>query len=92
MSLTATDKPSLDEQRYYRLLKHNAALRDVITLETVAAIKRALDNDDECHAEQLWRELEHDTTMALFVAPMYGGIFTTKERAFLASISLVWQP
>jgi hypothetical protein len=91
MPLIATDKPSRDEQRYARLLVHNAALRDPITMETVAEIKRAFRDDDIPHMEILWRELTEKEQRALWIAPSYGGIFTTKEREVLNSFGLQWE-
>lgn len=89
MALVSTDKPSIDEQRYARLLKHNRVLSRPDILEIVLEIKRALQLGDEHYALQLWGELsmDHDENQrlqrALYVAPKYGGIFTTKEREII---------
>jgi len=71
----------LTEGQYDKLLRMTAALRgDPILLDYISQIKQAFtDNRDE-DALALWHELDEREKTALWVAPKYGGIFTTDER------------
>lgn len=72
-----------EDRRQGRLLRHNEVLRDLTVLHMVYEIKWAMRETDDFYARQLWSELSHDEQMALWVAPKYGGIFTTEERKVL---------
>ncbi len=73
MSLTARDDRTL-----YRLLRHGKAVRE--NWSSVVAIKIGLESDDYLMVAESWAELDWHTKEDLWVAPLYGGIWTTAER------------
>ena len=54
-------------------------------LENILEIKKAIAEEDILYGFQLWKELDNETKQDLWVAPTYGGIFTTKEREIIKS-------
>lgn len=81
----ADDGPSqghvLRPDQESRLLNIMALLcADVALLETVLWIKQALAEDRDHDAHDLWDSLDEPTQQTLWMAPKYGGIFTTRER------------
>jgi len=87
MSLISKNDVDVEVIYYRRLLRHMKYVRD--NLESILCIKVALEDFDESYAEQLWNELDTDARIALItVAPSKGGIFRTKERAFLRTIGI----
>ena len=83
------DEVDIDEQKLsngqiFALLRMTEALRDMAVLNTVYTIKTCLiDSLDHSFASQLWSELTEDEQTALWVAPKFGGIFTTEERKII---------
>ena len=71
---------NLTNTQVIRLLKMNEVLRDEINLCQVSEIKGVLRSDDDEGAQALWSEFTEEEQIALWVAPKYGGIFTTEER------------
>ena len=57
-------------------------LRDTKNLDQVLQIKDSVVTDNG-YAVELWSEFSEDEQRALWVAPLYGGIFTTDERKAL---------
>ncbi len=68
----------LSEAQQRRLLRHMAAVRD--NWESVNWIKTGLAHDDSGMVREAWGELDTETQIALWVAPKYGGVWTTEER------------
>ncbi len=80
MALVAQSQ-SLDEGQLWRLMRLTALLRDdVIALRTVLEIKESLSQGDTEGARGLFYTLEDHEQQAVWIAPKYGGIFTTEER------------
>ena len=76
MSLTAKE-----EQTLSRLLSHMAAVRE--HWSTVVYIKEALRDGDALKCVEAWTELDYETRKRLWVAPLNGGVWTTKERKLI---------
>jgi hypothetical protein len=55
-------------------------LRNPVNTMQVAEIKSALAEDLVDDALSLWSEFREHEQVALWIAPTYGGIFTTEER------------
>ena len=70
----------LSDWQVVRLLKMTECLRDPINLQQVSEIKDAMGAGDDLSAIAFWSEFTEDEQMALWIAPTYGGIFTTEER------------
>ena len=49
----------------------------------IAEIKEFISLEELTGADELWNELEYKIQKRLFTAPLYGGPFTTKERAII---------
>lgn len=62
---------------------HQGYVRD--NLESIAAIRAGIANDDYSLASEAWFELPDDVKRGLWLAPTKGGIFTTKERDIIKS-------
>lgn len=70
----------LTAQQVHRLFDMCNKLRDPICMEMVLEIKKAVENKDAMAVVGLWEGLSEEEQIALYVAPKYGGIFTTEER------------
>lgn len=71
----------LTEGQHNGLLRLNHALRsDLVLLQCVVEIKIAFSGGDDMYARALWGDLTPEEEEALWIAPKYGGIFTTDER------------
>ena len=79
MALTAQEDRTLA-----RLVTHMAAVRD--NWLSVAAIKAGLASGDDFQVIEAWQELDDAVRVALWVAPRYGGVLTTAERAKLREL------
>jgi len=75
------DKSKLTAGQISKLLRHNECLR--VNLFSVMTIRMALSDDLYDEAAESWNELTEDEQTALWVAPSYGGIFTTEERKII---------
>lgn len=64
-----------------RLLSHMAAVRE--NWVTVVYIKEALAEGDALKCAEAWLELDYMTRVRLWVAPLYGGVWTTSERKMI---------
>lgn len=74
-------KPELNESQFQRLLAQSKMLRDnPILLISLAEVKGFLAAGDTMAATQVWDELEEYEQQALWLAPSYGGLFTTEQR------------
>ncbi len=72
---------SLSNDQINRLIEHNATLRDVYC--SVFHIKGSIAEGDLEMAKEAWSELSEEEQNSLYVAPKFGGIFTTKERGII---------
>jgi len=73
----------LTDAQIVRLLAMTECLRDTINMQQVAEIKQAIKEGDDLSAIAFWSEFTEEEQTALWVAPKYGGIFTTDERKAL---------
>ena len=72
---------SINDAQEDRVLRMTAAMRnDLVLLEYVLGIKQAFAADLDDDALALWKELNNEEMSVLWIAPKYGGIFTTDER------------
>ena len=71
----------LSESQQRRLLRHMAAVRD--NWDSVVWIKQGLRDGDLGMASEAWGELDNQTKIALWVAPKFGGVWTTREREMM---------
>lgn len=62
-----------------------ALKNDPLLMLQVAEIKLAIRAGDLDHARALWHECEDWEKEHLWIAPKYGGVFTTEERKLLRS-------
>jgi len=76
-------KRKLNERQEAAVLRMMDVLRDPANLMTVAHIKKAIAENDAVRAEMFWSDFTEDEQNALWVAPTYGGIFTTHERKMI---------
>jgi hypothetical protein len=77
----APSKDPLSRGQMTRLMAMTDLLSsDVLVLQTVMQIKLSFLKGDAGAISQLWVELEEEEQQALWVAPSFGGIFTTAER------------
>lgn len=75
------EKSLLDASQFARLLAQSKLLREEPwVLTTVSNIKDAIYIGDNMGKEEAWAELEVEQQQALWLAPKYGGLFTTEER------------
>lgn len=82
------EKEPLTPAQQHRVLRMVDVLRDPLNLHQVAIIKEMLNPEHEEHidtatARGFWSEFTEEEQTALWVAPKYGGIFTTDERKAL---------
>jgi hypothetical protein len=74
----------LTTRQVIRLLRLTELLRrDEWILETIAAMKRSI--AEECYQDALvyWADFTEAEQMTLWMAPKFGGIWTTEERKAL---------
>jgi hypothetical protein len=75
------DSHNLTNTQVIRLMKMTKLLRsDMSNLLQLFAIKEAIACEDYDHAHSLWSEFTEEEWVILWVAPKFGGIFTTEER------------
>jgi hypothetical protein len=77
----------LSDAQVNRLLKMTECLREDNNLGQVYEIKRAIWMDEDGQAIEMWSEFTEDEQVALWIAPTYGGIFTTEERKRLRPLT-----
>jgi hypothetical protein len=77
----------LTDAQVNRLLKMTKCLRDLMNFEQVYQIKRHFYLNEDDDALGLWSEFTEDEQIALWIAPTYGGIFTTEERKRLKPLT-----
>ena len=82
-SNAAENKRKLNERQEAAVLRMMDVLRDTTSIETVYLIKRAVAGGDSTEVEMYWSDFTEDEQNALWVAPTYGGIFTTHERKMI---------
>ena len=87
-AVTEVDEPSpLNNAQIGRLLRMTEALRDDSALMAQCAmIKQEVEAGEYEQAQALYDELDAAEQMATWVAPKYGGIFTTFERKVLKNL------
>lgn len=77
----------LNKAQTHRLLSMVEALRnDPVLLKQVCELKEAITNEDLEYAAECWNGLEEWEQTAIWVAPKYGGIFTTEERRVVRAL------
>ena len=74
---------SLTNGQVFALLRMTEALRETVVTQSVGLIKEHIGGEDIGAAHQIWGELTEEEQTALWVAPKFGGIFTTKERKII---------
>jgi len=67
----------------FALLRMTEMLRDYVILQSVFSMKESIISGDYEYAGHVWSELAEDEQTALWVAPKFGGIFTTEERKII---------
>ncbi len=70
----------LTNSQVVRLLGMIEVLRIAENLEQISEIKLSLSTDHIDDARGMWSDFTDAERKALWVAPLYGGIFTTEER------------
>lgn len=77
-------KPALTDKQVRYLLEMTKAIREAPYIGSyISQIKEALGNGMIEDAQALWADLDQGEQTALWVAPSYGGVFTTEERELL---------
>jgi hypothetical protein len=74
------DSHNLTNTQVIRLLAMTEVLRDRINLIQIFDIKTMIREEDYHSAIGYWSEFTEQEQVALWVAPTFGGIFTTEER------------
>jgi len=74
---------TLTNAQVFALLRMTETLRGWEVFETVREMKRSIASDDLSYVAALWGELSEYEQTALWVAPKFGGIFTTEERKII---------
>jgi len=74
------EAPKINSRQVDRLLRMTRVLHDPVNLEQAAAIKRSCAEGDAPSVVALWSEFSEAEQEALYIAPRFGGIFTTAER------------
>lgn len=78
------EKPPLDARQIARLLKMMAAFQtDLQLFGQVALIRACINEGDREFALQMWDELSAEEQETVWIAPKFGGIFTTEERRII---------
>lgn len=78
------ETPTLNAEQVKRVVAMNKMLRESwYLLDIVAGIKQNIAEDDITYAMQLWAELSDEEQTAVWIAPRYGGLFTTAERKII---------
>lgn len=72
-------------EQHARLMAHNTALRD--NLKAVLCIKEALAIEDYMGAHEYLSSFSEETMSALWISTSKGGIWTTRERELIRSVS-----
>jgi len=81
------DAPPLNDAQVWRLIRLTEVLRgDPALLEQIAHIKRHIEREEYEDAQCLYDELTAEEKVATWVAPKFGGIFTTFERKVLKNL------
>ena len=79
-----TTARALNPSQEKRLLEQIKLLRDDLTnLMQVSEIKCAIAREDYDEAIAMWQDFTEEEQIALWVAPKFGGIFTTHERKII---------
>ena len=87
-AVTEVGEPTgLNNAQVGRLLRMTEALReDPALMAQCALIKQEIEAGEYSQAQALYEELDAAEKMATWVAPKYGGIFTTYERKVLKNL------
>ena len=73
-----THKLTVRQER--ALLEMMEVLRQNSVISSACGIKISLESGDMWNAKCYWEDLTQEEQNALWVAPTYGGVFTTHER------------
>ena len=74
---------TLTNAQVFALLRMTEALRCEICMQMVGEIKINIAQENEVYAMDIWNGLSEQEQTALWVAPKFGGVFTTKEREII---------
>jgi hypothetical protein len=74
------DSHNLTNTQIIRLMRMTEVLRNRANISQMSEIKYALAVLELDDARALWCEFTEEEQIALWVAPTFGGIFTTEER------------
>jgi hypothetical protein len=74
------DSHNLTNTQVIRLMKMTELLRWIPNISQVYEIKLAFFDEREDDAKALWSDFSEEEQVILWVAPTFGGIFTTEER------------
>lgn len=74
---------TLTNGQVFALLRMTTLLRDPIIFQSVFSMKESFGDGDYEYAGHVWSELSQEEQTALWVAPKFGGIFTTEERKII---------
>jgi len=73
----------LSNGQIFALLRMTGVLSNTVVIQSVGLIKEGITDRDFGIAHQIWGELSEEEQTALWVAPKFGGIFTTEERKII---------
>ena len=80
----APSEHKLNDKQGVRLLAMAKAIRETTYIaDYINQIKECLRQDSVEEARALWSDLSEEEQIALWVAPSFGGVFTTAERKAL---------
>jgi hypothetical protein len=80
-------KDALDPSQMDRLLAQSKLIRDEPwVLQSIMSIKDGIFNDDPMAVREAWAELTEEQQNTLWLAPTYGGLFTTSERTYIKTM------
>lgn len=78
------EKPAINDKQVRRLMAMTRAIRESDYLaDYIHQIKAFLRDGSRDDALALWSDLSEEEQIALWVAPSFGGVFTTAERSAL---------
>lgn len=80
------DANPLNAAQVRRLMAMTVVLQDRVNLSQVAEIKQSILDDDHDSARALFDDFTEAEQTALWVAPSYGGVFTTLERKVIKNL------
>jgi hypothetical protein len=83
----AVEKPLLNESQFSRLLAQAALLREEPWIfNTFSVMKDGMAEDDPGAVMEAWCELNEEQQGIIWLAPTYGGLWTTEERKYIQTM------